>query len=66
MIEPEPARHQECLQYFQEKYQEQLNITISKSHFIEFCNREVSKGAALKKLARDLGIKQKEVMAIGG
>ena len=44
---------------------ESVTFTTSQPHFLEFFNSEVSKGVALDKLAKELGIKQEEVVAFG-
>ncbi len=55
----------EYLAYFQEKYQHLLEVTMSKSLFIEFMAPGVSKANALKIVASNLGIDLSEVVAIG-
>lgn len=47
------------------KYFEKYNIVRSMPFFLEFLNKEASKGITVKNLAEKLGIKQSEVMAIG-
>ncbi len=64
-IEENQKRHKKLLNYFKEKYNDQLSITISKSHFIEFIAHGVSKATALKKVIDILDIKQEEVIAVG-
>ena len=46
-------------------YYEKYNIVRSAPFFLEFLNKEASKGLTLKNLAEKLGIDQSEVMAIG-
>lgn len=59
----------EILQGWEEKihlrYEGQVRTTKSKAHFLELIHPEVNKGAALSSLAERLGIKQKEVLAVG-
>lgn len=47
------------------KFNEDIHATTSKPFFLEFMNKEVSKGKVLKQLVDQLGIKQAEVMAFG-
>ncbi|MGV2874294.1 Cof-type HAD-IIB family hydrolase [Macrococcus capreoli] len=42
-----------------------IHATTSKPFFLEFMNKDVSKGKVLKQLVEKLGIKQEEVMAFG-
>lgn len=44
---------------------EQYTIVKSAPHFLEFLNKKVDKGAAVKRLAEQLGIESSEVMALG-
>lgn len=53
--------YRECL----EKYGDRLEITVSKSMYLEFLNKEATKGNALKSLARGYDIPREEVLAIG-
>ncbi|MGM0502053.1 MAG: HAD family hydrolase, partial [Bacillota bacterium] len=48
-----------------EKFGEQLNISLSKSRFVEIMNPEVSKGQAVADLAQELGFQREEVVTIG-
>ncbi|HLV09049.1 MAG TPA: Cof-type HAD-IIB family hydrolase [Halanaerobiales bacterium] len=58
-------RHDYFLRYFQEKYQDLLEITMSKYEFIEFMPAGTSKALALKVVSSNLGIGLSEVVAIG-
>lgn len=49
----------------QAELQETVNVCTSKAHYLEFVDREVSKGEALKHIGEIYGIKQDEMMAIG-
>ena len=46
-------------------YGDTLTITKSKSHFLEFGNKEAKKSIALKALGESLGVKREEILAIG-
>lgn len=46
-------------------YGEQLHITKSKPHFLEFSHPEATKGHALAMLANYFGVQREQVMAIG-
>lgn len=48
-----------------EKFDEQYSITISKPYFLEFMPKGVHKGSGIDKLAKTLGIKAEEIIAIG-
>lgn len=61
--EPEEINH--MLKEFNQLYQDKINITISKPHFLEFSHREATKGQAIKYLAAKLGISLEQVIAIG-
>jgi hypothetical protein len=45
--------------------QETVNVVISKPHYLEFVDKKVSKGEALKQIGEIYGINQDEMMAIG-
>src|SRR5690554_16626 len=47
------------------EFDQRLQVARSGSHFIDIFNAEVSKGRALQDLAKDLGIEQKDVIAVG-
>ncbi|WP_414052648.1 Cof-type HAD-IIB family hydrolase [Macrococcus animalis] len=47
------------------KFNDDIHATTSKPFFLEFMNKEISKGKVLKQLVDQLGIKQEEVMAFG-
>lgn len=48
-----------------DKLEGKVNFHISKPFFLEFIHKEVSKGNALAALAKNMGIAQEEVIAIG-
>lgn len=61
--------HEEIIDYAMKEipqwYYERYNIVRSTGFFLEFLNKEASKGLTLKNLSDKLGIQQSEVMAIG-
>ena len=65
VIENNRERHQYYLNHFRNKYSNQLEITESKKHYIEFTSRNVCKGNSLEFVARKLGYKQNEIIAVG-
>lgn len=48
-----------------ELFREQLHITISKPHFLEFSHPEATKGSALELVAGLYGISRQEIVAVG-
>lgn len=65
IIEDDRKRQQYFLQYFQDKYSDKMEVAESQSNYIEFMTKGVSKGKALKNIAENFTIKQKEVIAVG-
>jgi len=65
IIEKDKEKLQKYLSYFKDKYRSVLEITQSKLFFIEFMDKAVSKGNALKILSERHGISLDEVIAIG-
>jgi hypothetical protein len=65
IIAENKEKQRKYLNYFQRKYQPLLEVTMSKSLFIEFMAPGVSKASALKIVASNLGIDLSEVIAIG-
>lgn len=61
----EPEEIERMLETFKPHYQDQLHITISKPHFLEFSHPEATKGQAIQYLAERIGITLDEVIAIG-
>lgn len=55
----------EIKKFLSKKYKGVLNVTKSTPYFCEIVNSSVSKGEAVLKLAKYLGIKPSEIMAIG-
>ena len=48
-----------------DQLQKTVNVVISKPHYLEFVDKKVSKGEALKHIGEIYGINQDEMMAIG-
>ncbi|MFW5986186.1 MAG: Cof-type HAD-IIB family hydrolase [Halanaerobiales bacterium] len=65
IIEKDRSKQQYYQNYFREKYQLEMEVTESKSFFIEFMDCGVSKGKAVEILAGEHGFKLSEVIAIG-
>ncbi len=65
IVEQDLAKAENLLAEFKSMFKEKLNVFTSKSPFIEFTCQGVSKGSALKQLAKDLAVKQEEIIAIG-
>ncbi|MFW6007126.1 MAG: Cof-type HAD-IIB family hydrolase [Halanaerobiales bacterium] len=65
IIEEDREKHQYLLKYFIDKYSKSLEIAESKSNYIEFMAKGVSKGKALKYITEKYSLKPKEVIAIG-
>ncbi|MGX6979757.1 sugar-phosphatase [Vagococcus elongatus] len=61
--------HEEIIDFVMKEipqpYYDRYNIVRSADFFLEFLNKEASKGLTLKNLSDKLGIQQSEVMAIG-
>lgn len=53
--------YRECL----EKYGDTVEITVSKSMYLEFLHKDATKGNALKSLAQGYDIPREEVLAVG-
>lgn len=65
LVEPELKKKRQFINFFKEKYGEELEITESKNSFIELMAKGVSKGVALKNLVNSLKINQEQIIAIG-
>lgn len=65
LFNDESKRLENIKNELEEKYKNKLNIFFSKSNFLECLNIKINKGIALLELARYLGIKQEETIAIG-
>ncbi|ADL11847.1 Cof-type HAD-IIB family hydrolase [Acetohalobium arabaticum] len=65
IIGPNPEQTDEILTKVSDEFETDLNITQSKSTFVEIMQQNVSKGVALKRLAEKFEIKKNEVIAIG-
>ncbi len=65
VIENDRKKQQFWLDYFQEKYQPGIAVTESKRNYIEFIEKNVSKGEALEVVAAKLGFKMNEIVALG-
>ncbi|OEG00117.1 hypothetical protein BHF71_06215 [Vulcanibacillus modesticaldus] len=61
----EPKEIKKMLEEFNQIFQKEINITISKPFFLEFTHKEATKGQAIKYLANLKGINLEEVIAIG-
>lgn len=48
-----------------ENFKDMIEVTKSKSYFVEITHARATKGTALKKLAESIGINREQVMAIG-
>ncbi|QCT03951.1 Cof-like hydrolase [Paenibacillus algicola] len=65
LIIDEPDYLDELIPIFQELVGDQMHITKSKPHFLEFMHKEGTKGHALTFLANHFGCKLEETIAIG-
>lgn len=65
LVIDEPDNVKQMLNEFNQIYKGDINITISKPHFLEFSHKEATKGQAIKYLADTLGISLEQVIAIG-
>lgn len=65
IITKDRDKQQYYQKYFREKYQVGLEVTESKSYFIEFMSRGVSKGKAVEIVADKFSLDLAEVIAIG-
>jgi len=65
LVVDEPTEIKQMLEEFYQIYSDEINITISKPHFLEFSHKEATKGQAIKYLADQLGISLEQVIAIG-
>lgn len=65
LVIDEPSEIKHMYKEFNQIYNEEINITISKPHFLEFSHKEATKGQAIKYLADKLGISLEQVIAIG-
>lgn len=65
LIIAEPPVIQEHLEDFQKQFGDQLQVLISRPHYLEFTNGEATKGRALAKLGDMLKIPKEEIIAIG-
>lgn len=61
----EPEGLEDWAQKIRLKYEGKVRSTKSKPHFLELIHPSVSKGVALAALAKRLGVKQEDVMAVG-
>ncbi|MBM7624183.1 Cof-type HAD-IIB family hydrolase [Sporohalobacter salinus] len=65
IIGSSPAQTEGILTRISDEFGDDLSITQSKSTFVEIMQQDVSKGVALKHLAKKFDIKRNEVIAIG-
>jgi Cof subfamily protein (haloacid dehalogenase superfamily) len=60
-----PEQVLEVIRQVKEKFGDKFQLTPSKPYFLEFGRPDMGKGVALDEMARKLGIRQDQVMAIG-
>lgn len=65
MMIDEPALLDEAITHIPQEFYDKYTIVKSAPYFLEFLNKKVDKGAAVKLLAAQLGIDASEVMALG-
>ena len=65
IVDEDTAKVKKLLKEFRTLFEAEVNIFTSKPSFLEFTRQGVSKGSTLEQLAKDLKIKQEEVIAIG-
>jgi len=65
LIMDSPERILLLIQHFSSMFEFKVEITTSKSNYLEFTNINASKGKALEYLAQMFGIRREEVIAIG-
>ncbi len=65
IIENDPEVHKEIYNKLSEKFADSLEVTSSINNFVEMTARDISKATALKKVADNLSVKRKEIMAFG-
>lgn len=65
MMVEEPEILAKVIANMPEEVYEKYTVVQSAPFFLEFLNKESSKGTAVKELARNLGISQKEVICVG-
>jgi len=65
LVIDEPDEIKKMLKEYNELYNGEINITISKPTFLEFSHLEATKGQAIKHMAMQNGIAMEEVIAIG-
>lgn len=65
LIIDEPARLDQIAEELRESLKDQVHITKSKAHYLEFLHKEGNKGAAVSFLADHIGCQMDQVIAIG-
>lgn len=65
MMVDEPKKLDEAMRLLPEEVFEKYNVVKSAPYFLEFMNKETSKGTALKVLADELGLKKEEIIGVG-
>jgi Cof subfamily protein (haloacid dehalogenase superfamily) len=65
LVESYPPETDRLLPLLQARFSEKVYVTRSMPEYIEFLNKEASKGAAVKWLAGHLGLQREQVMAMG-
>lgn len=64
MIDPEPVL-EEAIKRIPKAYYDDFTVVRSAPYFLEFLNKQSSKGTGVKALGEYLGIKQEEIICIG-
>jgi Cof subfamily protein (haloacid dehalogenase superfamily) len=59
------TKYKECWRQLDDKLKNKFRYVISEDNYFEIVKKDVSKGSALKKLKKHLGIKDEEVLTIG-
>ncbi|WP_455538530.1 sugar-phosphatase [Terrisporobacter sp.] len=65
MMIDHPEILDECIKKIPEKYYEKYTIVRSTPFFLEFLNSNANKGSGISLLAKELGLKQEEIICVG-
>lgn len=65
LLTAHPRACDELLPVLQKQFSDRVYVTRSMPEYIEFLNKEVSKGSAVEWLAAHMGLQREQVMAIG-
>lgn len=60
-----PSRIEEIRPDFVRDFEGNMNIAVSRPHFLEFTHKSAEKGAALDRLAASLGVQRAQIVAFG-